>query len=203
MGQPSIATAEPPPRPDAGAGTQPSRNGWATVVVVIAILLVVPGGYLVAGALSQPAGPPIGFRGVVSVRPVSGWAYAGRDVVAGAPFVRLTRGSGNLDVVAVVPYVSDAKTLALRYVNTVLSTQLSQLSVSKVLGTVRLRLGLMAVRFGYVGVRADTGTSIEGEVSVVVTPSDHGVVFDGWAPTGLLPFVRSDIETMVADATVG
>jgi len=138
----------------------------------------------------------------VSVRPVSGWAVVGRGGVAGAPFVRLTRGSGSLDIVEVVPYTSDAQTLALRYVDTVLSTKLSQLSVSKVLGDVRFRSGLVGVRFGYVGVLADTGTSIEGEVTTVVTASDHGVVFDGWAPAGLLPFVRSDIETMIADAVV-
>ena len=39
-------------------------------------------------------------------------------------------------------------------------------------------------------------------MTIVVTPSDQGVVFDGWAPAGLLPFVRSDIETMIADAAV-
>lgn len=170
--------------------------------MVAVILAVVLGGYVVAAALSEPAGPPVGFRGVVSVRPVSGWVDAGHFAVAGAPFVRLTRGSGNLDVGAVVPYTSDTRTLALLYVRTVLSTELNQLSVSRVLGDVRLRSGLVGVRFGYVGVNADTGTSIEGEVTIVVTPSDHGVVFDGWASAGLLPFVRSDIETMVADAAV-
>jgi len=194
--------AGPPARPDATVLARSSRGGGATTVVVGVILIVVLGGYVVAGALSQPVGPPVGFAGVVSVRPVSGWVYAGRDAVAGAPFVRLTRGSGTLDVVAVVPFTSDSQALALGYVRTVLSTRLNQLSVSKALGDVRLRSGLVGARFGYVGVVADTGTSIEGEVTVVVTPSDHGVVFDGWAPAGLLPFVRSDLETMVDHAAV-
>ena len=52
------------------------------------------------------------------------------------------------------------------------------------------------------GVAAGTGTSIEGEVTVV-TMSGHGVVFDGWAPAGLLSFVRSDIDTMIDQAEVG
>ncbi len=35
-----------------------------------------------------------------------------------------------------------------------------------------------------------------------VTPSGHGIVFNGWAPAGLLPFVRSDVRTMIAEAEV-
>lgn len=194
--------AGPPPRPDDADEARPSRGGWATAVVMGVIVAIVLGGYVVAGALSQPAGPAVGLPGVVSVRPVSGWVYAGRDAVIGEPRVRLTRGSGNLDIVAVVPR-ADAQALALRYIHTVLSQEFGQLSVSSVFGNVRLRSGLVGVRFAYVGVSADTGTSIEGEVTVVVTPSDHGVVFDGSAPAGLLPFVRSDIETMIADSVVG
>ncbi len=60
----------------------------------------------------------------------------------------------------------------------------------------------MAARFAYVGVIAETGTSVEGEVTVVVTPSGHGIVFNAWAPAGLLSFVRSDVRTMVAEAEV-
>ena len=48
----------------------------------------------------------------------------------------------------------------------------------------------------------ETSQSIEGEVTVVVTPSGHGVVFNGWAPEGLLSFVRGDIHTMVLRAQV-
>ena len=38
--------------------------------------------------------------------------------------------------------------------------------------------------------------------TVLVTASRHGIVFNGWAPAGLLSFVRSDVRTMVADAEV-
>jgi hypothetical protein len=51
-------------------------------------------------------------------------------------------------------------------------------------------------------VAADSGTSVEGEVTVLVTASRHGIVFNGWAPAGLLSFVRSDVRTMVTDAEV-
>ena len=79
---------------------------------------------------------------------------------------------------------------------------LSQLSVSSTLEPVRLRSGQTGVRFAYIGVAADSGTSVEGEVTVLVTASGHGIVFNGWAPAGLLSFVRSDVRTMVADAEV-
>ena len=81
----SLTNAQPPPRSDASIRARHSRGGWATAVVMAVIVAVVLGGYVVAGALSQPAGPPVGFRGVVSVRPVSGWVYAGRGAIVGAP----------------------------------------------------------------------------------------------------------------------
>ena len=58
------------------------------------------------------------------------------------------------------------------------------------------------MRFAYVGVIADTGTSVEGEVTAFVTPSGHGIVFNARAPAGLLSFVRSDVRTMVSEAAV-
>ena len=74
--------------------------------------------------------------------------------------------------------------------------------MSSTLEPVRLRSGQSGVRFAYIGVLADTGTSVEGEVAVFVTPSGHGIVFNGWAPSGLLSFVRSDVRTMIAEAEV-
>ncbi len=193
----------PPPRPDAAtSATRNARRWLPAIVVLLVIVTVVMGGYVVAGALSEPAGPPVGFAGVVSVRPLSGWQFAGRDRVGGAPFVRITRGNGNLDVVAVVPFDRNVDALATEYAQRILSAELSQLSVSPHPESVRLLSGLHALRYGYVGVVADTGASIEGEVTVLVTAGGHGVVFDGWAPEGLLSFVRSDIETMVERAAV-
>lgn len=170
--------------------------------MLLVIATVVTGGYVIAAALSEPAGPPVGFAGVVSVRPLSGWQFAGRDRAGGAPFVRITRGNGNLDIVVVTPFDRSARTLATEYARQVLSVQLSQLSVSPHAEPVQLMSGIRALRYGYVGVVAETGASIEGEVTVLVTLSGQGVVFDGWAPEGLLSFVRSDLETMVDRAQV-
>jgi hypothetical protein len=170
---------------------------------VTVILAVVLGGYIVAAALSEPVGKPVGIASVVSIRPLSGWVFADEGTEVGdIPFVLLTRGSGNLLVTVRDPFRGRPDTLAQTYRDSVLADGLSQLSVSRNLETVRLRAGLSGVRFAYVGVIADTGTSVEGEVTVVVTASGHGIVFDARAPAGLLSFVRSDVRTMVTEAEV-
>jgi hypothetical protein len=159
------------------------------------IVFVVFGGYVTAAALSEPAGPPVSVGGVVTVQPLTGWQVVNTAAVGGLPALRLTRGVGNLDVVAVVPYGGSARALADDYVDRVLSRQLSHLSVSGELTSVPLRDGLVGERFSYIGV-TETGSSVEGEVTAVVT-GDNGVVFDGWAPEGLLTFVDGDIHTMI------
>jgi hypothetical protein len=195
--------ADAPARPDVAADARRmSRGGWGTVAVVAAILVVVLGGYVVAAALSQPVGRPVGIQGVVSIRPLSGWIFAGGGTALDeGPSVQLTRGSGNLLVTVRDPYRGDPARLAEVYRGSVLS-ELSQLAVSRNLESVRLPTGVVGVRFAYVGVIADTGTSVEGEVTVVVTSSGHGIVFNAWAPAGLLSFVRSDVRTMVSEAEV-
>jgi len=195
-------TAIEPPRPDLREDGRPASGGVRATLIVLAVMLVVVlGGYVVAAAIAGPSGTTTGVSGVVSVRPLSGWAVAKRGTIGGHPFVRLTRGNGSLDVVVVSPFEGTAGELATEYVREVLSGQLDQLSFSPHPEDVRLPSGLQGVRFGYVGV-AQTGASIEGEVTVVVTPSGHGVVFDGWGPAGVLSFERSDIETMIDRATV-
>lgn len=202
MGAPPVIDA--PARLDVPAdGRRSSRGGLATIAVVVTLLAVVLGGYVVTAALSEPVGRPVGIPGVVSIRPLSGWIFAGSGTsLNDGPSVQLTRGSGNLLVDVFEPYRGDPETLAETYRDSVLSERLSQLSVSRILETVRLRAGLMGVRFAYVGVFAETGTSVEGEVTVVVTPSGHGVIFNAWTPAGLLSFVRSDVRTMVTEAEV-
>jgi hypothetical protein len=158
------------------------------------------GGYVTAAALSEPSGSAVDVAGIIRVRPLSGWDVAGRGTVAGRPFVHLTRGSGNLVVVASGGVGEEVAPVARGYVD-LLSGGLSQLSVSQP-RSVRLGSGSSGVRFGYVGVVAETGTSIEGEVTVIRTPTGDGVIFVGWAPAGVLSFVHSDIATMMERAEV-
>jgi hypothetical protein len=192
-----------PMRPDLLPGRRrASRGGWGAAVVVGVILVVVLGGYVVAGALSEPAGAPVDVAGLVRIQPLSGWAESGTGTTAGVPFAQITRGSGNLRIAALAGRGGSAERLATDYARIVLSRELSQLSVSKELEHVTLRSGLPGVRFAYVGVVADTGTSVEGEVTTVVSAAGNGAVFDGWTPAGLLSFVRTDIDTMIDRAEV-
>jgi len=161
--------------------------------------VVVLGGYVTAAALSTPAGPPVLVGGAVRVAPPSGWEVAGRST--SPPGVRLTRGNGNLDVLA-VPSGGDALALVDGYVERVLRPNAERLSVSPRYEEVRLRSGLPGVRVSYLGAFGRGQTPIEGEVTAVVSPDGVGVVFDGWAPRGLLPYVKDDIDRMIDTAEV-
>lgn len=191
----------PPRRPDQAAPLAPAHRWIAPLVVLLVIATVVAGGYVVFAALAEPAGPPVGVEGVVSVQPLSGWEVAGQGEVDGHVYTRLSRGSGTLDVVAWGP-ATDTAALAADYRST-LGTQLSQLQVSDDLTPVVLEDGTEGDRFRYVGVVADTGATVEGVVTCVVTPEGQGVVLDGWAPEGMLSFVDGDLEAMVDRALIG
>jgi hypothetical protein len=200
---PSAAPSAPPPRPDAAPGSLRTERRWLPTIVVAAVIaLVVLGGYITAAALSTPAGRPETVNGIVTVQPLSDWAFAGRLESRAGPGIRFTRGSGTLDVFA-ASFTGDAGALAERYAVDVLEPEADRLSVSPNLEQVRLPGGRTAVRFSYIGVFGQAGGSpIEGEVTVLVTPSGAGVVFDGWAPQGLLRFVLGDEHTMIDRARV-
>lgn len=173
------------------------RRVAPALALVLVILGVLFGGYVTAAFLSEPAGPLVDVAGVVRVEPLSGWAVAGRS--GSPPAVRLTRGGGTLDVAA-LPFDGAAEALLRSYVAEVLEPQASQLSVSSVEPTT-LRSG-QGVRIGYISTVGDVQTPVEGEVTAFVSASGVGVVFDGWAPTGLLGFVVDDIQTMIERAEV-
>jgi len=182
-----------PKLPRSGAALLP------TVVVAVTIGAVVFGGYAVGGALSRPAGPPVGVAGAVAIQPLSGWEPAGRfDEPAG---VRLTRGAGNLDVVA-VPFTGDAEALVGEYVRTVLEPGAERLSVSRRVEHVRTASGLPGARIAYVGLFGRALTPIEGEITAIVSPSGVGVVTDGWGPEGVLRYIRGDVRAMTDAAEV-
>lgn len=174
------------------------RTVLPVAVVVLVIATVVLGGYVVAGALSAPVGPPVEVGGLVRVSPLSGWELAGR--FAGPPGARLTRGSGTLDVAVLSSTGTDENALRL-YVEAVLEPGAGQLSVSEP-EPAALESGLRGSRISFVGLFGDVQAPVEGQVTAVTSPSGAGVVFSGWAPSGLLRFALDDIETMIARAEI-
>lgn len=167
----------------------------AVAAVMSAVML---GGYVAAASLSEPSGPPIRIGGVVTVPPLSGWELARRfDEPPGA---RLTRGSGNLDVAA-APFGGSSEELLATYVSGFLEPDATRLSVSSG-ESIHLGSGLRGIRAIYVGAFGDVHAPIEGQVTAVVAPSGTGVIFDGWAPSGLLQYVLDDVDRMVADSEI-
>jgi hypothetical protein len=193
MGSPPSA---PPQAPTRRARALPA------VLVLLIILFVAFGGFVAAGALSQPSGPPVTVSGVLRVSALSGWALSERFPDPPGPAgVRLTRGSGNLDVVE-VPFAGDALQLARWYVDRILEPTADRLSVSPEVTRVRLRSGLEAARIHYVGLFGRGEVPVEGEITAVVSASSVGAVFDAWAPQGLLQFVVGDTRAMAESAEV-
>jgi len=191
-------------RPDERPDIQRRERRWLpTLGVLAALLVVVGGGYVAAGALSEPAGAPTRVSGIVQIQPLSGWSFAGRGSLgAGGPeFARLTRGGGSVDVVAYPDEGGTPQALAEIYKGA-LEGELTRLSVSSHLESVQTADGLRGVRFSYSGVLPDTSTPIDGEVTVIVVPTGNGAVFDGWAPAGLLSYASGDIASMIDKALV-
>jgi len=177
--------------------------GWGPAVAVLVVITIVSlGGYVVAGILASPAGPPVGFPGLVSVQPLSGWEPAAAVSAGGRPAKRLTRGSGTLAIVDWGPSPGDADALATSVVEELLVPTFSQLSVSDRLEPILLSDGTPGVRFSFVGVDAQSGGAVEGEVTTVVDPAGSGIAFVGLVPEGQLSFVDGDLHTMVERAEV-
>jgi hypothetical protein len=169
------------------------------VAGVLAVLVaVVFGGYVTAGALSAPPGSPVDVGGIVRVVPLEGWEVAERSPQD--PTARLTRGSGTLDVFA-GPFAGSPQELLREYVAEGLEPQAEQLSVSGA-EPVTLASGDRGARVSYVGSFAGVQTPIEGVVTAIATGSGSGVIFDGWAPFGLLQHVLGDVESMIRNAEV-
>jgi len=192
------------PRPDEKPGTQRRERRWLpAAAVLVALVVLVGGGYVAAGALSVPAGPPTSVSGVVQIQPLSGWSFAGRGRLSpsGPEFARLTRGGGTVDVVAYPGAGGTAEALAVVYTRE-LETELIRLSVSSHMASIRTASGLPGVRFSYAGVLPDTSAPIDGEVTVIVGANGNGAAFDGWAPAGLLSYASGDIRSMVDTAVI-
>jgi hypothetical protein len=173
------------------------RTVLPVVVVALVITAVVFGGYVLAGALSAPAGPPVDVAGGVRITPLSGWEAAARFTEP--PGIRLTRGSGTLDIAVFTSIETDAEALRV-YVELFLERGAEQLSVSEP-ERATLDSGVEGSRVFFVGLFGDVQAPVEGQVTAVASPSG-AVVFSGWAPSGLLRYALEDIDTMVARAEI-
>ena len=203
---------EMPHRPDVPAGSgRPLRRWLPTLLVALVMSITVLGGFVVAGTLPEPELQAVGLGGIVTVHPLPGWEVVHRERISlpspsggtqPGEFAQLTRGSGALDLVALPGIGGDALELADLYASEVLSDQLERLSVSDRVQQVLLRNGLQAVRFGYIGSEPQSGSPIEGSVTVVVSPSGNGVVFDGWAFQGQLELILEELAAMIEGAEV-
>ena len=197
----------PPPLPRAPVPPVETRRHtdrkWTPVLLVAMVLfIVVVGGQITQAALSTERGAPVGVAGVVRIRPLSGWRVVGRVHVHGIPDLRVTRGTGNLEVLA-APFAERGSGQLVRlYLHDIVAPQAKQLQVSSTLETVSLGGGVVASRGFYIGLFGDRGTPIEGEVTAV-TRQGEGIVFDGWAPSGMYQYVQGDVHTMIDGARFG
>lgn len=207
-GTPALGPDRPSPAPEARPAPRP--RFLPTVVVSLAILVVVLGGFVVAWALGGRAASRVDVAGLVRVRPADGWALASRGTLHGpwetgggtvgeVRFARLTRGSASLDVSVVAGFEGTPQDLARWYASEVLSRQLTQLVVSDVRAADAIATDGLAIRFAYLGI--DDG-AIEGYVSVVVSLRGTGVVFDAWADQGSLAPSLDAVVEMMARAEV-
>ena len=201
-----------PVRPDAPVGAgRPIRRWLPAGIVALVMSTTVLGGFVVAGTLPEPALRPVTLGGFLTVHPLPGWEEVHREDVSipsptgesvSGEFVQLTRGSGALDLVALPGLGGEPLELADLYAGEVLARQLERLSVSDRVERIVLRDGHEAVRFGYIGSEPQSGSAIEGSVTVVVAPSGNAAVFDGWAFQGQLELIVEELSAMIEGAEV-
>lgn len=190
-----------PHRVDVSAARrEPPR--WVAWMVAGALAVTAAGGFAVTAALEDPSGTPLDIGGAVRVSPLSGWTAVGRAAVDEWTFGRLIRGTGTLDVAVRELPVTAPGEVARAYLDRFLRRELTRLSVDERLQQVTLASGTVGVRFRYTGFLRDSATTIEGEVTAVVTASGAGVAFDASSPDGLLSFVIGDARTMIGDAVI-
>jgi hypothetical protein len=213
-----VTTPPPPPaanvpnRPDASPGTgRPFRRWLPTGLVALVMSVTVLGGFVVAGTLPVPDVQAVTLGGVVTIHPLPGWEVAHREQVSlpsvsgeilSGEFAQLTRGNGALDLLVLPEVGGEALALADLYAGEVLGHQLERLSVTDRIEQILLRNGLEAVRFGYIGSEPQSGSPVEGSVTVAVSPAGNGVIFDGWAFQGQLELIVEELTAMIDAAEV-
>lgn len=203
--------ANMPTRPDLSGTGRPPRRWLPAGLVALVMSVTVLGGFVVAGTLPVPDVQAVALGGVVSIHPLPGWEVVHREEVSlpsasggslSGEFTQLTRGNGALDLLALPEVGGGALALADLYAGEVLSHQLERLSVTDRIEQILLRNGLEAVRFGYIGSEPQSGSPVEGSVTVVVSPAGNGVIFDGWAFQGQLELIVEELTAMIDGAEV-
>jgi hypothetical protein len=178
----------------------PLQRRWIPVLVLAAIIVgIVSGGYLTSDALGEADGDTVVVSSSVRVMALPGWELA--DRFEGPTGVRLSKGGASLDV-ASLPFTGGSERLLAAYVEDILEPEAEQFRLSETVEEVVLDTGQVGARITYVGLFGDVQAPIEGEVTAVVTPDGLGVIFDGWAPSGQVPFAIEDIHTMVRRAEI-
>jgi hypothetical protein len=191
--------------------TPSSRRWLPTGLVALVMSVTVLGGFVVAGTLPVPDVQAVELGGVVTIHPLPGWEVVHREEVSlpsassgivSGEFTQLTRGNGALDLLGFPAVGGGALALADLYAGEVLSHQLERLSVTDRIEQILLRNGLEAVRFGYIGSEPQSGSPVEGSVTVAVSPGGNGVIFDGWAFQGQLELIVEELTAMIDGAEV-
>jgi hypothetical protein len=212
-------TPPPPPPPanvptrlDASAGTgRPARRWLPTGLVALVMSVTVLGGFVVAGTLPEPDVQTVALGDIVTIHPLPGWEVVHRGHVSlpsasggilSGEFAQLARGNGALDLLALSEASGGVLDLADLYASEVLSHQLERLSVSGRIEQILLRNGLEAARFGYIGSEPQSGSPVEGSVTVAISPAGNGVIFDGWAFQGQLELILEELTAMIDGAEV-
>jgi hypothetical protein len=176
------------------------QRRWIPVLALAAFIAgIVSGGYLTSDALGEAGGDTVAVSSSVTVTALPGWELA--DRFEDPTGIRLSKGGASLDV-ASLPFTGGREGLLAAYVENILEPEAEQFRLSESVEGVVLDSGQVGARITYVGLFGDVQAPIEGEVTAVVTPDGLGVIFDGWAPSGQLPFAIDDIHTMIRRAEI-
>jgi hypothetical protein len=198
------ATTTETERPAATSAGEPTASRWrwlGSVVVVLVLAVIGFGGYLVDVPLDDLTAKPVTVDGNVRVVPLSGWRIGQHSQSKGPAGILFTRGGGNLQVVT-GSFRGNSEELLAGYVREFVRPQTSRLAVSRTLEQVQLDSDLTGLRVAYVGSSSTGGTSIEGEITAVVSPAGIGAVFNAWAPEALFRYEAGDVDRMIVTAKV-
>ena len=177
-------------------------HGWGpAVAVTLTIVALTVGGRVVAAAVQDTAGAPVGIPSVATVHPPRGWTVDADDRRPDDDTSRsvLTKGSAVVVVTAFADAGVDLPTLMAVYEDGVLAPRLLHLATTDV--TSFAVGGLPGLRLVYVG-RSAARAPVEGVVLATVGPSGAGLVIEATAPESVLASVAADIAAMAAGARV-